>query len=214
MSLKYALMGLLAQTPRHGYDLKQSFELSFSQMRLLNAGQIYTTLARLTNDGLVNSYTVEQENAPAKKVYSLTEAGQRELLNWLEQTVDNTVEPVRSEFFVKLMVHALLIGGPTDEGRSRAMIEQQRQKFQDDLADLRRIRLHLSLVLGPGEADPRPPEEQQLSEIRILLIEGAILHLEADLQWLNLMEAHFNRLLAQRRKPKAEPAEPAVTLPN
>lgn len=200
MSLKYALLGLLAQRPRHGYDLKQSFENSFSRMRLLNFGQIYTTLARLTATGLVSSQTVEQEKNPDKKVFSLTEKGREELMKWLAEPVDNTVEPVRSEFFVKLLVHALVIGSETDDASSRAMIARQREKFLQDLNDLRRIRLHLSLVLAPGEADPRSPEEQESSELRVLLIEGAILHLEADLQWLNLIEAHLNRLLGQRQK--------------
>ena len=122
------------------------------------------------------------------------------MVRWLAEPVDNTVEPVRSEFFVKLMVHALVIGSETDDASSRAMIARQREKFLQDLNDLMRIRLHLSLVLAPGEADPRSPEEQESSELRVLLIEGAILHLEADLQWLNLIEAHLNRLLGQRQK--------------
>ncbi len=207
MSLKYALLGLLAQQPRHGYDLKHSFEINFSQMRLLNAGQIYTTLARLTTEGLVSSETVEQKNSPAKKVFSLTEAGQQHLMTWLALPVENTVEPVHSEFFIKLMVHALVIGSQTDGAGSRTMIEQHRQQFRQDLGDLRRIRLHLSLVIAPGEADPRSSQDQESSEIRVLLIEGAILHLEADLHWLDLIEARLDRLLTQRKEIRTAQAE-------
>ena len=75
MTIKYALLGLLAHTPRHGYEMKQEFERIFSQMREVSAGQIYALMTRLTSEGKVSCETVEQKNSPPRKVYSLTEKG-------------------------------------------------------------------------------------------------------------------------------------------
>ena len=191
MSLKFALLGLLADQPRHGYELKKAFEVSFSSMRLLNAGQIYTTLTRLTNEGLVTSETLAQTNAPARKVFSLTEAGRQALDQWLTEPVADNLEQVRGEFFLKLLVSALVAGSSRP-----LMIERQRSQLEADLARLRKSRLQLSLVVSPGETDPRPPAEQELSELRLLLLEGALLHLEADLTWLDLLATHLERLIA------------------
>jgi DNA-binding PadR family transcriptional regulator len=203
MSLKYGLLGLLAQTPRHGYELKQEFEANFSGMRQLNIGQIYTTLARLTKEGLVESRFVAQEKNPAKKVYTLTENGRSALATWLETPVEDNFEQVRNEFFQKLLVHALVIGSPAANGANSAeqLIERQRAQFQASLEALRHQRLRTMVVTGPGAIDPRSPAEQEESEIRLLLVEGAILHLEADLEWLDLLGNRLERLLVRRRNP-------------
>jgi DNA-binding PadR family transcriptional regulator len=203
MSLKYGLLGLLAQAPRHGYELKQEFEQSFSGMRQLNIGQIYTTLARLTKDGLVQSRLVEQEKNPARKIYRLTDAGQTALADWLETPVEDNFEQVRNEFFHKLLVHALVTGNPTVSGDNSAerLIERQRVQFEQSLDILRRQRLKTMVVTGPGAIDPRTPAEQEESEIRLLLVEGAILHLEADLEWLDLLAKRLERLFVRRSNP-------------
>lgn len=203
MSLKYGLLGLLAQAPRHGYELKQEFEQSFSGMRQLNIGQIYTTLARLTKDGLVQSRLVEQEKNPSKKIYHLTDAGQTALVAWLETPVEDNFEQVRNEFFQKLLVHALVIGNGavSNDNSAERLIERQRNQFRHSLDALRHQRLKTMVVTGPGAIDPRPPAEQEETEIQLLLMEGAILHLEADLEWLDLLTKRLERLLARRRNP-------------
>ena len=39
--LRHALLGLLAQEPRHGYDLKNAFEALLGGTWPLNIGQVY-----------------------------------------------------------------------------------------------------------------------------------------------------------------------------
>lgn len=198
MSVKYALLGLLAHTPRHGYELKAAFEASFSQMRLLNVGQIYTNLSRLRSEGLVSSQTIDQSQAPARKVYQLTGTGRQALDEWLALPVEDHFEQVRGEFFTKLLVTAL-VAGPDSAPAQLAMIERQRAQLLSSLSETRRSRLQLTLVLGPRTADPRPTREQESSEIKSLLLEGAILHLEADLSWLDLVQTRLTRLAELHR---------------
>ncbi len=219
MSIKYALLGLLAHTPRHGYDLKTAFETCFSQMRLLNTGQIYQNLNRLKAEGLVEGERIAQATAPARQVYRLTPAGHTALRDWLARPVEDSFEETRSEFFLKLLVQALVVGvggpgwavgktpgrgsdEPGAEGReprgkaaeSTEVLARHRANLLERLEDLRRQRLGLSLITGSGEADPRSPQEQEAAEVRLLLLEGALLHLEADLRWLDLVAGRLDRL--------------------
>ena len=51
MSIGHALLGILAQGPAHGYDLKREHDLRFAGAKPLAYGQVYATLARLERDG-------------------------------------------------------------------------------------------------------------------------------------------------------------------
>ena len=83
MSLKYALLGMISEKPGSGYTLRKRF---FSYLKP-TLSQIYRTLADMTAEKLVDFNKVDQDNAPNKKVYFITEAGQKDLNQWLENTL-------------------------------------------------------------------------------------------------------------------------------
>jgi DNA-binding PadR family transcriptional regulator len=163
--LNYALLGLLAKEPRHGYELRSAFETFLGGTWPLNIGQVYTTLARLERDGLVESERVHQELLPDRKVYSLTPQGRQALDAWLDEPAHEVIR-MKDEFFIKLLV-SLLIDGKDP----LALIWRQRQIYMQTLSQLHTLR-----------ADP------SLAPATALLLEGAILHTEADLSWLDLCE--------------------------
>src|SRR3712207_5244340 len=83
--MRNAFLALLAGGPAHGYELKQAFEEALGGVwPPLNAGQVYTTLARLERDGLVRGAQVEQAHRPDKKVYELTSDGRAAIEAWLD----------------------------------------------------------------------------------------------------------------------------------
>ena len=82
MSVKHAILGLLAGKPLHGYELKAGFD-ELVPTTELNVGQVYTTLDRLSRDRLVTHEVVNQAERPDKKVYALTDDGRKELKEWL-----------------------------------------------------------------------------------------------------------------------------------
>jgi len=131
----------------------------------LNIGQVYTTLSRLERDGLVESQVVPQELLPDRKVYAITQAGLEELDRWLAEPALDNIQ-LKNEFFIKLLVHQL-----AGSGDPQTIIWQQRQVNMRTVAQLTAIRADDSL-------DP----------ITVLLIDGAILHVEANLKWLDLCE--------------------------
>ena len=165
--MKYALLALLAATPAHGYELKQAYEQLVGAVQPpLNAGQIYTTLARLERDGLVQDQHVAQSDRPDKRVYELTSAGRAALDDWVNATVESPY--LKDEFFTKLILAKL--AGIADP---RLLIEHQRHGYLQMLRNLNELALY--------------PETRQ-DVTTSLLIEGVILHLQASLKWLDTCE--------------------------
>jgi DNA-binding PadR family transcriptional regulator len=162
--LKHALLSLLAQQSRHGYELKNHFEEALGGTWQVNFGQIYTTLGRLERDGLVQCETIPQADRPDKKVYSITAAGQAELEKWFATPVEN-VHRLRDEFFIKLVFYHL-----AGYGDVPTLIQEQRRLYMSRMRDL---------------ADFQASVDEPYVT---LLVEGAMLHLEADLAWLDRCE--------------------------
>jgi DNA-binding PadR family transcriptional regulator len=74
--VRLALLSLLEERPRHGYELMKGLEERSNGTYRASAGTVYPTLQQLEDEGLVTS---EQVNG--KRVYRITEAGRRELEN-------------------------------------------------------------------------------------------------------------------------------------
>ena len=88
MSLKHVLLGFVDMTPLSGYDLKTMFDSSVQFYWSATHTQIYRTLDGMLKDGLVTVEVVQQTERPNKKVYSITEEGQKELREWLQTPFD------------------------------------------------------------------------------------------------------------------------------
>ena len=153
--MRELFLALLSDERAHGYELKQSLEHEFGDLLpALNAGQIYSTLARLERDGLV----------VGKRVYELTDTGRAALAAWIELPVSS--RRLKDEFFMKFVVAA-----SAHLAEPKQLIEGQRHEYLQSLRDLNALL----------EANGRAPAGE-------LLVEGAILHLKADLEWLELIE--------------------------
>jgi DNA-binding PadR family transcriptional regulator len=164
--MRYPVLALLADQPAHGYEIKRGLEERFgSVIAPLNAGQVYTTLQRLTRDELVADDAVAQAGRPDKRVYRLTDAGREALEEWM--TTASAPTRLRDDFFMKLtFAHAMGIADP------REMIARQREAYLRSLGDLERV------LQSPADGDATTT----------LVVEGAALHLEADLKWLDRCE--------------------------
>ncbi len=72
--LKYALLDLLQERPKHGYEMMKDLEERMGGFYAPSAGAIYPTLQLLEDRGWATSETVE-----GKKVYTITDAGRAAL---------------------------------------------------------------------------------------------------------------------------------------
>jgi DNA-binding PadR family transcriptional regulator len=177
MTVRNALLGLLAQRPSHGYELRAAFEAlaGGEENWEVKPAQIYTTLARLEEAGLIEETSSEKEGGPEKRVYAITHAGTEELRSWLAAGTKS--EHQRDEFFLKLM-----IGLVTGEVEPRTMIQTQRTELYQKLHAVTTQRLRT---------------EQRTQLAHILLLDKVVMHLEADLRWLDMIEARLDDVKKQ-----------------
>jgi DNA-binding PadR family transcriptional regulator len=182
MSVRNALLGLLAQRPRHGYELHAAFEavVGGEQNWDVKPAQIYTTLTRLEDGGMVMEEGIEQGGGPEKRIYAITNKGRLELAAWFATGV--ALEHQRDEFFLKL-----LLAIATGEANPRQIIQTQRSKLYQDLHAL---------------TGQRNRTDAHTALAQVLLYDKAIMHLEADLRWLDMVEA---RLEDVKRQPMPAP---------
>src|ERR1700761_1644592 len=78
-----ALLGLLSLGPMSGYDIRQLIPQSIGHFWSESYGQIYPALKALTTEGLVTKKTERKKGRPDRNIYSLTEAGRKQLTEWL-----------------------------------------------------------------------------------------------------------------------------------
>lgn len=83
MSLRFALLGLLARESLTGYDLTKRFDSTIGFFWSAKHSQIYPELANLTKDGLVTFEVVTQTSKPNKKIYTITAEGRAALATWV-----------------------------------------------------------------------------------------------------------------------------------
>jgi len=120
MTVKHSLLALLAESPGTGYALKQRYEMRTGVLWPVNIGQVYKTLGRLEQDGLV-AHAEGDENA----LFELTELGRAELSGWLVEPVP--MAGLRDELVIKVL---LALGTPGVDGlevvqhHRRAVIEE------------------------------------------------------------------------------------------
>ncbi|MSP12980.1 MAG: PadR family transcriptional regulator [Chloroflexi bacterium] len=182
MSVRYAILGLLAQKPRHGYELRSAFHAVVGGEETWNVkpAQVYATLSRLAEAGWVAEEGVEQGSGPEKRIYDITPQGRQALEQWFYSGV--APEHQRDEFFVKLMI-ALVTG----DVQPRRVIQTQRVFLYRELHAVTVLRQSYNL-------------RTQLAQV--LMIDKAIMHLEADLRWLDMVEGRLEEI---QRQPLPEP---------
>ena len=160
--MRLPLLALLAKEPAHGYELKARLEDIFGDAYPSpNIGQVYLTLQRLERAGLVRSQDVVQATRPNKRVYELTPAGRDAVAAWVKKPSD--APRVRDDFFMKLALGPL--AGVTDR---LGLINRQRRHY-------------LGVMRGLSGLAESIAESNKIPR---LLIEGAMMHLQADLNWL------------------------------
>ena len=167
MIIRNSLLALLAHEPAHGYGLKSTFEERTAGAWPLNAGQVYTTLARLERDGLVEA----EEGPPDRRPWRITDRGRRVLSDWYRAAVDDRSS--RDELVIKVLV--AVASGEEDMGR---VLQTQRT------ATLRRLQEYTR-----HKAEWTPEDELP----GLLLLDALILRAEAEMRWLNLCEERLQR---------------------
>src|SRR5579883_2669237 len=137
---EFALLGLLADHPAHGYELSKAFgpEGDLQQVCKVGLSQLYAYLAKLESLGLVAGAPGGQAPAaprsgggrPPKKVFAITDAGRRQFEQWLGRPVPGTAY-LRVDFMAKLF-----FARRRPAGELRELLDGQIEVIEQELAEL------------------------------------------------------------------------------
>lgn len=159
VTLSMVILGVLADGPAHGYDLKRMHDARFPAAKPLPYGQVYATLGRLERDGLVETIETQQEAGPERTVYAATDAGRAEVRGWLEAT--EKPSPYAAEELVRKTITALHLGIDS--------ADYLRRQRTEHLGVMRELTKERAAATEPGAR---------------IALDHTLAHLDADLRWL------------------------------
>ena len=185
--VKNGLLALLERGPMYGYQLRSEFEASTGATWPLNVGQVYTTLARLERDGLVEP--VGEADAEGRVTYRITEAGRAEVAQWFSTPVNGESRP-RDELAIKLAMALTTPGVDTHR-----VIQTQRTATLRSLQDLTRLKARADEVADPAW---------------LLVLESMIFKAEAEVRWLDHCEVRITAAPLAAPAPVEQPSTEVV----
>ncbi|MCP5055952.1 MAG: helix-turn-helix transcriptional regulator [bacterium] len=149
--MSLALLSLLEDAPKHGYELMTLLEERTDGCYQPSAGTIYPTLQQLQDQGLAGS----REEEGGRRIYELTDAGREHLageaeqvnLIWARLEEDDwggwghahdpdAAELIRPSF--RLMQEAVRTVGACDDPDVREQVRTVLRNARDEIRDLRR----------------------------------------------------------------------------
>ena len=174
LSLRHVLLGLLSENSGHGYGLRKQMVHRLGHFRNINEGQLYTQLAKMEKEGLIEREVVVPDKGPARKVLHITPKGKETFRDWLrsDQQEDEGVLYDFMQgysFFAKVNFFQHL--GP-EETRQKirsqlSLMEERKKAYQEILSQMEQ-----------READP----------FRIRILAFGLKEVEHRIEWLNELE--------------------------
>ena len=119
VSLRYFILGLLAQKSMSGYDIRRSMKSLSWLIGSPSSGSLYPILHALPDEGLATVERIPSLDRPPKKIYTITAAGRQELQEWIDR-------PTGASAPMKAFVMRLLLAGNFSHLRLSAHLEQRR----------------------------------------------------------------------------------------
>jgi len=102
-SLEFALLGLLSQSPLHGYELRKRMGTIFGPFRALSFSVLYPQLRRMMEAGVIAETLVEATSRRSRIVYAITDKGLARFSDLTETVSPDTWEDegfeIRFAFF-------------------------------------------------------------------------------------------------------------------
>jgi DNA-binding PadR family transcriptional regulator len=173
-------LALLAEAPRHGYQLKTDFEHRTGGSWAINIGQVYTTLQRLERDGLVEPVGTSADGD--RHDYRITASGRDQLSAWFVTPVVPEGPP-RDELTIKV----LLAVAANDVDVTEILQRQRTASIEQLQAYTRR----------KAQSDPH----KDLAFL--LMLDALIFRTEAEVRWLDAAEARLRDAASKREGAQA-----------
>ncbi len=160
MSLRYALLALLAEGEAHGYRLVKEFAARLGPFWHPNIGQVYQLLHELERGGLI-VHRDQTVGPRARRLFRLTSRGERALHAWLARR-PGWPPPMRDEIFVRVLAAEHLGADAV-----RAQVDRHEAEYRRYLAFMH-----------------EQAAQRYESTARRLAHEAVLAYAEAHLRWL------------------------------
>jgi len=192
MSLKFAVLGLLALKPASGYDIKRTIDRSIHFIWNVTGPQIYTTLRALRDAGCITSEAIAQTGKPDKQIHRITPAGTRALRAFCN-------EPVRASVTRDEVLLRIFFGNFAEP-------ETIARELESYLARIRQERAYMEATEARVEAHPGPRHEARRFQL---------LSLRLKVAQYRVMEQELERFCAEtgKRRPARRRAAPPAADP-
>lgn len=141
MSLDHILLGML-HSPASGYDLKQAFERSVRHFWFAELSQIYPTLKRLEEQGLLLSRRAPSSRGPERRVFETTADGEQALREWLQS------EPIVPTERIAYLAQLFFMGELEDLAETERFMVRLRGMMATRLATLEAIEVEWMEAIG------------------------------------------------------------------
>ena len=170
VGVRETLLALMADQPKHGYQLKTEYETVAAPQRPLNIGQVYTTIERLVRDGLVEkaSPSAASDSDERRRPYRLTREGRSTAHDWFFGA------PLRPRSASSDVSEKVLVAIQTEEVDPAEVVRAQRELLVEELRDLRHLPKPEDLVDG-------------------LAADWKASQIEGELAWLDRAEEHLRQ---------------------
>ncbi len=139
----YGVLGMLTFGESSGYDLAKAIDGSIGFFWAPAKSQLYAELRRLVELGWATEREVEQTDRPDKRIYRITDVGERMLRDWLDAGPPG-IEPIKSPFLLRLFFSHL--AGPET---TRELVRGHRRQ----LAELLRVFRDIERELAEAEVE-------------------------------------------------------------
>jgi DNA-binding PadR family transcriptional regulator len=187
-TLELAVLGLLHDSPLHGYELRKRLNVLLGWNRLLSYGSLYPALKRLQRAGHVTEVTTPSPGVSRRQriVYRISPAGREHFTRHLSEVGPSAWEDedfsMRFAFFSRIDAEVRL-----------RVLEGRRSRLQERLERARSNR-------SPGR-----PVDRYVGELQRHSIESV----ERELRWLSgLIEAERAPRSERVPEPHTDPSDP------
>ena len=175
-----AVLSLVAQQPRHGYEIEQVIEeRGMRRWTEVGFSSIYFLLKKLEKGGFIEGRLEKTERGPARKVYHATKTGQ--------------------EAFHAAIIEVLSVPQPSPRPLMLGLANLPSLSIEETLAALSQYRKHLTEKMGilraVLESDP-----QSHPYFVDAMFELGLLVMQAELEWVE----KFTKQIQERSQTKEE----------
>ncbi|KRA25422.1 hypothetical protein ASD65_14075 [Microbacterium sp. Root61] len=180
MSLRYALLALLRVGPQSGYDLQKQFTQSVGHVWHAPDSQIYPELRKMESLGLINGEEQARGERGTRRLYHVTDAGDKAYLDWMESPLD--YQRVRDPAHLR----AAYLENTTPEA-ARAFLRAHIAQWEGELAQWEGELTHIEKLSNPMLVRrlnaTAPDQVERTIAYKRFAYEGLVARAHVEIEW-------------------------------